>query len=1535
MKRAKIGADTGVLEAYVPQDRRRALAQGLTLPDRTRGAALYADISGSVAFTEALVRELGARRGVEALTYHLNRVYDALIGEVDRMGGSVIGFSGDAVTCWLGGDTGERAVTCAFAMQQAVAGLAAVETPGGAVSLGVKVAVASGTARRFLVGDPNVQVIDVVAGETLVRLAAAEKQATRAEVVLDEATVTLLGDKVEVSAWRTNPETKERFALIAQARDLLPLPTPAPSLKSATSLSESELRPWLLPSVYERLRTGQGEFLTELRPTVALFLRFSGLDYDHDEAAGEKLDAYIRWVQRVVADYGGTLIQLTVGDKGSYLYAAFGAPTAHEDDARRAVAVAQTLRSPPEALSFISSVQIGVGQGTMRTGAYGSATRRTYGVLGDGTNLAARLMQHALPGQVLISSFVRKAVKKRFDWKALPAVRVKGKQEPVPVFSLEPETLTRNVKLQEPAYMLPMVGREKELGLVEEKLNLALQGQGQIVGITAEAGMGKSRLIAEIIRLASSMGLQGYGGECQSTGGNTPYLVWNPIWRGLFGLEPGTPLEQQLRTLETKLTAIDPSFVNRLPLLDTLLNLSIPDNDLTRSFSPELRKASLEALLTDSLKALVKDTGPLLLVLEDIHWIDPLSHDLLEAIGRVIPTLSVLIAVAYRPLQMARLQAPRVTTLPHFSQVKLSDFTPQEAQRLIQAKLSQFSEDDTEVPTALTEQLTARAQGNPFYLEELINYLHDQGINPHDPQALTQIELPASLHSLILSRIDQLSERQKVTLKVASVIGRLFRLSWLCGYYPALGEPAEVKADLELLSGLDLTPLDTPLPELTYLFKHIVTREVAYESLAYSTRANLHEQFAHYLETQLSDELEQHLDLLAHHYARSENAEKNKHYLKRAAEASNAVYANEAALDYFEQLLPLQIEPEERAEILFKLAEIQQRIGQWEAAEARYRNVIALAETRDERWAGIARARAHFELGNLFRGRGDLQDALKWLTEAQELWERLGEAPDIQEGLIIAMGSRARTLMYSGDVEGVKDLLERALVLARKLRNKRALAEVLTWMGSELSLQSDYKTTKKRLEESLALAREVGDISLIITNIGMLGFISSFIMDSSEVEALQREGLELAKETGGKSDIADMLHYLGITLSVQKRDAEAMALYQESLVLYRELGAKLNIGMALSNMGYQATILGNYTYAQTLLDEGLALSYELNEAERLGVTLGNVGILNYLQGRAEAAKKCFVECLTLGFKFGNKRDLGNSLGCLAAVIVEEGRDKAEQAVRLAAAGETQLQAIGITEREPLEDDLLKRTVATARAALGEARFAEVWAEGQAMTLEEAVAYALEEADKEQEDAVSGPDFEGAKAYALNRLERELPDYLLYHSLIHTRDDVVPAVERIAEKEGVTGEALTLLLTAAYFHDIGFTEGPTDHEETGVRIASEVLPRFGYAPEQIETVSAIIMATKLPQGPRTRLEEILADADLDVLGRDDFLTRNKLLRDELAALGKPTTDAAWYSGQLRLLKTHRYFTAAARSLRGMKKQENLEAVAQLLAEGRTV
>jgi len=191
-------------------------------------------------------------------------------------------------------------------------------------------------------------------------------------------------------------------------------------------------------------------------------------------------------------------------------------------------------------------------------------------------------------------------------------------------------------------------------------------------------------------------------------------------------------------------------------------------------------------------------------------------------------------------------------------------------------------------------------------------------------------------------------------------------------------------------------------------------------------------------------------------------------------------------------------------------------------------------------------------------------------------------------------------------------------------------------------------------------------------------------------------------------------------------------------------------------------------------------------------------------------------------------------------------------------------------------------------------------------------------------------FEQARRYALHRLKRELSPGLFYHSLEHTRNEVVPATELLADKEGIEGESLYLLLTAAWFHDLGFIEQRTDHEIISSRMASEVLLSFGYTEAQIRTIKGIIMATVLPQSPVTILEKIMADADLDVLGRDDFMLRNGDLRRELAFFGRNYSDAEWFTGQLKFVESHTYFTASARALRNEGQAKNAADLRHILA-----
>ncbi|OGO37871.1 MAG: hypothetical protein A2Z03_06945 [Chloroflexi bacterium RBG_16_56_8] len=1281
---------------YLPQDRLRALARGESLPNRTTGSALFADISGFTPLTEKLTQQLGARRGIETLTQRINTVYGALIGEVERFGGSVINFAGDAITCWFDESAGQstaRAVVCAQTMQAAMQAFP---------DLSVKIAVSTGPVRRFAVGTPDICLIDTLAGATITRLATAEHFARPAETLLDEATTAAL--QCPVREWRT-AETAERFAVL----DAITLPALAAPIETPNiSIAADSLKPWLLPAVYEREVRGQGLFLTELRPTVALFVRFIGIDYDDDEQAEEKLNTIVRQSQSIVAGYEGALLQLTIGDKGSYFYASFGAALAHEDDARRAVQAAIEINQLLKGFTFLDSHQLGLSNGTTRTGAYGSPTRQSYGALGDDVNLAARLMTTATPGEILISGRLQNVVAEAFTVEPRPSLLMKGKAETVPVFAVTGISRQRAARLPEPTYRLPMVGRQAELAVVDDKLNLALRGKGQVVGITAEAGMGKSRLVAEIIRLARKRGFVGYGGACQSSGTNTPYLVWHSIWQALFDLDLEMQPKRQLRLLEAEIEDRAPERTQALPLLGVLLNLPLPDNDFTRALDPQDRKGALEALLEDCLRSAARET-PLLIVLEDLHWVDPLSHDLLETLARVSENLPVCFVLAYRPPDLTRLQKPRVEGLACFTQIELKDLTASDAEQLIRAKLAQlFPERTGAPPKALTHELTAKSQGNPFFIEELLNYLHDRGVNPFEAHALESLELPASLQTLILSRIDQLSEPQKVTLKVASVIGRVFPFSWLHGYYPSLGDKETVKENLARLSRVDLTPLDTPEPELAYIFKHIVTQEVTYQSLSYTTRAKLHELLAHYLEETHRDNPP--LDFLAFHYSRSENLIKKREYLRRAGEAAQAAYSNTTALEYYARALECSPEQDECIDLHLKAGAIRQMVGDLNEAQSHFHEALRVAEkhllTRQI-------VECQIKMGVLLQVRGEYTRALEWLEQAQTTAGKTNDAVNTC-AVVREIGA---TYWRLGKFAAARQTLQHSLDLARQIDDKQQEAFSLLLLATLDGEQGNYAESHQFFEASLAIARELNDKRRIASALANSGITYYYEGDYATARENFEEGLASYREIGDKRGITITLNNLGNIFYLKSDYQTARKYYEESLARGRESADRYTMSVALSSLGITAFQQGNFEEAEAFYQEGLALTRELDHKVGLSLLHCYLGLLALAQNQVHQARDSFAEGLTIAHQSGIKPYVIYNLIGFACVFLAEGN--LPRTVTLLGAVHAIAESIGF-KIEPELQGPYDQTLQIAKAGMSEVEFHTHWEAGRKISLEDAV-----------------------------------------------------------------------------------------------------------------------------------------------------------------------------------------------------------------------
>ena len=1144
-------------------DRRQALAHGKSLPERVQGTALFADISGFTPLTEALARELGPQRGSEEITRHLNLVYDAVIAEVHGYGGSVIGFSGDAITCWFDQDNGLRAVASGLAMQEAMARFAHIAVPSGkTMALAIKTSIACGPARRFLVGNPEQGLVEVLAGQTLNRLAQVDHHTQGGEVVLDTATAVALGDQMQVAFWRDDEERTCAYAVV----DGLKRPAPASAWPALAdhAINGAIARPWLLPPVYERLRSGLGEFLAELRPAVSLFMSFTGIDYDHDREAERKLDLFVRQVQTILAQYEGNLIQLTIGDKGSYLYAAFGAPVAHEDDALRAASTALTLRDLACRLDFIDEARLGIAQGRMRTGAYGSSTMRTYGVLGNATNLAARLMQAAAPDQILASDAVYQAIGDALDWETLPPIQVKGRSEPVAIHSLLGERQRRALRsLFEALDETPLVGREQELALLNQEMDQTAAGHGQIVGLTGEAGMGKSRLVAEAVRVVRQRGWLHYGCECSSYGINTSYHAWHTIWWHFFELDPAWPLAAQIEALHRQLDRIDPALTPRLPLLGAVLNLPIPDNDLTASFDAKLRKSSLEALLVECLRARSQQT-PVLLISENCQWLDPLSYDLLEVVARAIVNMPVLLLLAYREPQLAYLKEPRISGLDHYTGSQLAPFTAEEAQALITLKLSKAYGASLSIPSELVARVAERAGGNPFFIDELLTYLQTQGIDPQDKAALARLDLPTSLQSLILSRLDQLADSPRITLKVASVVGRSFEAATLWGYYPSLGSEQQVKENLRSLERIDLTFQEAPEPDLIYAFRQILTQEVSYESLPFATRAALHEQLGQFIEHAFADQLDQHLDRLAYHYGASQNEAKKREYLLKAGERAQRAYNNAAAINYFQRVLPL-LEDFEQVPVMLRLGQVLDLVGRWQEAGETLGLALRVAEKLND---VQAIAQCETALGDHQRKRGQLQEALQWLEQAQVKFQSLDDLEGVGQALHYA--ATATTLL--ADYERARSLFEASLAVRQKLGDQASIASLYSNLGIVARREGNNALARAHYEESLEIRQGLGDRWAIGVSLNNLGHLALTEGNYAEAQSQLERALAIWREVGDRWAIANTLIELGNLARERGNYSDAAALYGESLAINRELNDRLAIAYLFEDISCLAAL---------------------------------------------------------------------------------------------------------------------------------------------------------------------------------------------------------------------------------------------------------------------------------------------------------------------------------------------------------------------------
>lgn len=981
------------LAAQIAHDRLEALARGVALPEESCGAALFADLSGFTPLSEALTGAFGDRRGVEELTGQLNRVYAALIAEVERYGGSVHGFSGDAITCWFDGDDGWRATACALALHAALAQLGPVALPGGGlVLLAIRVGIACGPVRRLLVGDARFQVLDVLAGATLERMARAEQAAQRGEIALSPELGLALAERALIGEWRDVGDAA-RFPIVSGLR-ALPPEQPWPAL-AQERLTPELLRPWLLPELYARVLRGQSEPQPELRPVTALFLGFEGLDYERDEGAAARLDAYLCWVQALVARHEGTLLQLTIGDKGSYLFITFGAFTVREGDAKRAVRVALELRAPPPECGPGGAIRVGISQGIMCVGAYGSASRRTYGALGDETNLAARLMQAAAPGEVLISGRVQAGLDDAFVCEVLPPLSVKGKRQPVPVARL----LGMRERAHGPRYSNVLLGREAELAWLREALRPVFERcRGALIVLDGEAGLGKSRLLYELRRRLGEGGRLRWLACWPAERVSQPFALARALLYDYLACGSDLSVAEQQARLDGMLDELIAAALERAtpdlalaleqarPFLTAAIGLRQAGSTYEQA-TPEARQAGVLKGLATLLRA-ESLRAPLLVQIDDAHLLDQAGRALLGVLAQESSAAPLALLLSGRSGDDGQALARHLALDPPPFELRLAPL-PADALRALAAHLLAGA-----CGESLAALLLAKTAGNPFFAEQMLLDLRERQLLAPDEQGAWQLvaeedlELPSTLTALLIARLDRLPPPLCATAQTAAVLGQEFDLRVLAETHAA-GE--EVAAWVG--RGYD-EGLWAPVDERRWRFRHALLRDAAYQMQLHARRRELHARAGAAIEVLFAEALAGHVADLTYHFRQAEDAARECHYLELLGEQAYDISQFAEATSCLERALDLaaqerQTDADTRAARLsYRLGRAHARRGDQAMARRCFAESVGLALAAGD---DLGAADAAFSLGELAYRQGGYDEARARFEQSLARYQAVGD----------------------------------------------------------------------------------------------------------------------------------------------------------------------------------------------------------------------------------------------------------------------------------------------------------------------------------------------------------------------------------------------------------------------------------------------------------------------------------------------------------------------------------------------------------------
>ncbi len=1218
------------------------------------GSLLFADLSGSTALAERL-GALG-REGTEMVTACLNQIFTILIEVIQGYGGDLISFGGDALLVFFGDQRHPRtAARAALGLQQAMHGYVQ-DVPGiGSFPMHLHVGVESGRVAFISAGSAS-ELHYSVLGATVNGVAAAEGHAQPNEVVVGPgAWATLMefadGQEVDNGFYRIS-------TMRAPARPHPPLPdepvvTEPPELAIPQLLADLDrISPYIPPTLLRRIlaEPQRPQIEADLRPVTVLFAQALGLEALAEalppDLAARAVQSYVGSMQAAIEQFGGVVNKLDVADEGIKLVAIFGAPAAYEDHAERAARAALEMQArlgavneqiggwdlgsgswrersdsqPPTPNPQPLRQRIGLNLGIAFAGNVGSAARKEYTVMGDAVNVAARVMSKAAWDEIWCSAATVQVIAGRMACEDRGSLALKGKALPVRLFRLIGER-------DQPAAALPdaspLIGRDADLAWLRSQFDAALGGAGRAVRISGEAGVGKSRLTTELIAEAAARGAQVIPAACFSYTAGIPYAAWGEWLKSLCAIVSGDADALRERKIAARLEQLGPGMQEWLPLLGDLVRLDVPENRLTRGLDPQMRQTRRFELLEQLLLRAAQD-APVLVLFEDLHWADPISLDLWRRVARVLDGRPVLLLGVHRPIREFETDGDGAQVL------ELKELSEDQSGNLIAALAG-----DVALPEPLVRQLVERAAGNPLFLAELLHAVMAK-LQIADHRELQIVEtqniaslqsailddLPDSLNGLLLSRIDRLDESSRGVLRIASVIGQRIPFGVLQSLQS--GDQSTLLRQLARLDDQEMTVLErTDPPERVHTFRHALIQEVAYQSMLYSRRRELHGRIGDYLERRYAGDLDDYYGLLAHHYRLSDRRDKATEYLLKAGHAARAVYANDEAIQYYGWALDALAgdEGDPRAwAARDALGDVHATIGRYEEALAQHSAIIGAPHVT----ADIAR-RAHRKRGSVLEKQGQYAAALEELDRAMTIARSgvAGIAPLAVSLISADIGLvRQRRGEYDLAIEACEEGLAAIKDDPNSFDDEMIEARLQSTLGAIHGMRGDYPRAREHFEHSLQLRTEVDDLPGMTVSNNNLGYLWQLQSEYARAIEQYRVAEELAKKINLRYAVVFAAGNAALALINMGAYSDAEARCNEVLIIAREINAQQNIAQSYDLLGMIAYHQGRYDRALEAYQQALQLNRDLGSAYPEGDVLMHIALtLNARQEYAEATQQ--------------------------------------------------------------------------------------------------------------------------------------------------------------------------------------------------------------------------------------------------------------------------------------------------------------------------